>query len=82
MCRRNAIGLSEEAKKELKPCPFCGTENPEFDDYDVCFIIGCNNEECNAHVMSYGTVGAETIPDNEVDEVIKKVITSWNRRTN
>ena len=57
------------ANKELKPCPFCGSENLEIlggDDIDKLTLISCDN--CGATVaFEKKTISAKN---------------AWNRRAN
>lgn len=77
-CRYGNIEwLKQEHKKELKPCPFCGSENVYLhskDGYaDETTVIFCN--ACKSTVF---------IEDNEEegydDKTIDRAIEAWNRR--
>ena len=69
--------LNAKHKEELKPCPFCGSENVYLhskDGYaDKTTVIFCN--ECKSVVF---------IEDNEEegydDKTIDRAIEAWNRR--
>ena len=47
--------LMNKYKDELKPCPFCGGVDVEFDGGDIFYWIVCNNKECGAGGPGHNT---------------------------
>lgn len=57
----------EKFSKELKPCPFCGSEHVRlYLGPGVTFIAGCEEDEC----------GCQTLPFAYHTDAIE----AWNRR--
>ena len=52
---KNELMEAMMEKYELKPCPFCGGTDLEFDGAPIHYWIVCNNKECGA-----GGSGADT----------------------
>ena len=52
--------------EKLKPCPFCGSENASWDEYEECVV--CEGED-----------GCYALGPARFDTK-KEAITAWNRR--
>jgi len=63
---KNELMEAKMMSHELKPCPFCGGTDLEFDGGSIHYWIICNNKECGA-----GGSGADT-EEGAVDK--------WNTR--
>lgn len=81
--RRNGIVPEEEnfskefMEEKLYPCPFCGSENIDYEiDHSRPYEEGqvfCNNCEAEGPVLTSYTRLSD-------DEIFKKIVKSWNRR--
>lgn len=65
---------------ELKPCPFCGSEDISVHAYSIdpsCYIV-C--EKCGASIESKVSWGEMSEQEHD-DECYKVLAELWNRRT-
>ena len=71
---------------ELKPCPFCGSENviAEINNLDKEFVIFCENDCCRAEMklpFADTMVGnGEFISFYEMQKIMDDLTNAWNRR--
>jgi len=65
----------------LKPCPFCGSDQVELEETDCCgncVNIGCFNPECKVNPY---TDCRQWDNDNEYHKAVEEVEKIWNTRT-
>jgi hypothetical protein len=52
----------------IKPCPFCGNNNPKIEREDWGYIVSCEGPDCLMSVITY-----ETSSEDEARDI-------WNKR--
>jgi len=73
--------LLSRGKKNLKPCPFCGSTNVSVEDHRLRFSVSC--EDCSALVL--GDIAPEPDTQEECenidfDALELTAINNWNAR--